>query len=228
MWIWCLRVYVFFFPRHYFLSPLLLPAHLPTLSSSGLGHVKVPAVFPVLTFYAFVTATWFKLALLPSAVWIRLVDLVHPLQLLLCGSMTTFLSPGEFITFRWLYIRRSFACQIKNLRRGFSGRSFYLFPDLWASYSAENMESASCYAAFWEFNQLVCLIRTLGGRMAERRQTKGRENSVKWDWNPCDCCCMGLQANGLKAPWRSVVGLSAPALCRPNPIWPFLGFACSL
>lgn len=89
--------------------------------------------------------TWFKLPLLPSAVRI---SLVYPLQLLLYIPMKTSvwsssLSPGSVFQshwscsyfallgsslLRWLYIRRSFVCQIQNFKRGFSGRAIYLFP----------------------------------------------------------------------------------------------------
>lgn len=109
-----------------------------------------------------------------------------------------------------------------KLQTGFQP-PFYLFisPNLWVNYSSENIESGCCYAAFSKFNQLSRFTRTFPGRKAEGRRTKGRDNSVKWDLNPCDCSCTGLRANGLKAPWRSVVCLSAAALCRPNPIWLF-------
>lgn len=79
----CLHVYFFLFSSCH-LSCYQLTFQL--LSPAGLDHVKVSAVFPVLTFYSFVTVTWFKLPLLPLAVRI---SLVYPLQLLLYISMKT-------------------------------------------------------------------------------------------------------------------------------------------
>lgn len=201
-------------------------------------------MLPALTFDSFVPATWFKLPLLPSAVRI---SLVYPLQLLLyismknlgfpipygsvfqsCCSCSYYTLLGSSLLLGDCTSDGLLCARLKTSNRVCPAALFIYTPNLWVSYSSENMDSASIYAAFWESNQLVRFMRTLPGPTVERRKTKGRGNSVKWDLNPCDCCCMGLQANGLKAPWRSVVYLSAPALCRPNPIWLFLGFACLL
>lgn len=162
------------------------------LSSTVLEHIKVPAVFPVLTFDSFVTVTWFKLPLLPSAVRI---SLVYPLQLLLYISMKTLVflslvqlsisvplqlfilrSFGEFIPLRWLYIRRSFVIKIKNFKQVFSGRPIYLFP--------QPLDKLLCWKHGVDL--LLCSvlrIQPARGLYQDRRRKGDRQKDVKTLWN---------------------------------------------
>lgn len=67
-------------------------------------------------------------------------------------------------------------------------------------------------------------MRTFPGWMAERRQTKGRDKSVKWDLNPCDCSRIGLRANGLKAPRQSACVFERGSFVQAKSNLTVLGF----
>lgn len=86
------------------------------------------------------------------------------------------------------------------------------------------MESGCCYAAFSEFNQLSRFTRTFPGRKAEGRRTKGRDNSVKWDLNPCDCSCTGAAGEWAEGTVTECCVFECGSFVQAKSNWTVLGF----